>query len=232
MRVGRLLRLDALRTARDPLLLALALLPPALAVALRLGRDAALAALAVDDGATLALAVLLLTTPLMFGFAVALMLLDERDEGVLTAVSMTPAGKAGFLSFRVAGPVAWSALLTAIAVPLAGLTHVAPLRLLALVALCGVQAALMPAFLGAFAANKVEGIALSKVATVFIALGALGVLLPPAQQWLAWASPHYWLVRLLLAPPGGPLLASFGAGMFVHAAALALCIRRLRRRTG
>jgi fluoroquinolone transport system permease protein len=231
MKTGRLLRIDALRTTRDPMLSGLALLSPALAVALRFGAERAAHA-GYDAAGTIGLVVLLLTIPLMLGFLAALMLLDERDEGVLTAVSLTPAGKTGFLLFRVAAPAVWSALLTLVAIPLAGVLLPAPPRLLALAVLCGMQAALMPAFLGAFAGNKVEGMALSKVATVILMLGALGVLLPDTLQWLAWPSPHYWLARLVLVPAGAPWLGVFGMALLVHAVVLRGMMAVLWRRVG
>jgi fluoroquinolone transport system permease protein len=232
MKAARLLRIDGLRTVRDPMLFGLALLPPALALALRLGADTMRAAAPYPGAEAVALVVLLLTTPLMFGFAAGLMLLDERDEGVLTAVALTPAGRAGFLAFRVAVPVAATALLTFIALPLAGLMTIPLARLAVLALLAGIQAALLPAFLGAFAGNKVEGIALGKVATVIVALGALAVLMPDRLKWLAWWSPHYWIVALALAETAARAALTGGMALLVHAFALAALVGRLQRRTG
>jgi fluoroquinolone transport system permease protein len=227
----QLLRADLRRTLRDPVAVTLAILP--LAVTLAWWRAAPAVAERMDAPAaavldSVAVVVLVLLTPLMFGFVGGLMLLDERDDGVLTAIRMTTAGAAGVMAVRIAAPAAWSLL---VSLGILALLGPVPWRIAAAAAvLAALQAPLLLLFLAAFAANKLQGMALAKAANVAVALGALAVLLPPPWQWLAAPSPHFWLTRLLVQPPGSAwgLLLFTGAALAVHAGVLYVLALRAR----
>jgi len=254
-RAVALLGADARRLARDPMLRLLAFVPPALAVAVWAGEprfDAWLRARGTlmpewaTPGATI---VLLLIAPMMFGFLAGLMLLDERDEGVLEAVALTPVGTRGVLAYRMSWPALWSAATAVLVLALFGGSPSSPAALLAVPVLSALQTPLLAFFLGAFAGNKVDGMALSKVGSMLIGVGAAGVLLPSAWQWLALWSPHYWLARVVLASVaspageadatghavgghGGAGLMVLAVALLVHLAALAGLARLYARRVG
>jgi fluoroquinolone transport system permease protein len=225
----RWLRPDLLRVARDPLLVALSLLPIALALVVRIG---GLAFLDPYVDARTMTAALLLLTPMMFGFVTGLLLLDERDEGVLEAVAMTPVGKRGFLIYRMAVPVVWTMAVSSAVVYAAGLLQLAPARLLVVALLAGLQAPLLAAFLGAYAPNKVAGMALTKVGSTFILAGALTAVLAPAPwRWMGVVSPHFWSVELLVAAAAPRTFAAAALAAFcVHVAVAWLLIRQFGRR--
>jgi fluoroquinolone transport system permease protein len=238
-----LIRADALRVGRDPLLALLATLPLALAAAVRVVAPAGFEWLpaTVDDVAVASgvMAVLLLLTPMMFGFVIGLVLLDERDEGVLTAVALTPVGTTGFLGYRMATPVVWSSVATVLVVLLAGLVPFAPARLAVLALLAGLQAPLLALFLGAFAADKVRGMALAKAGSVLIGIGAVAAIAPDPWRWLAAPSPHFWLVRLAIgegplaqAMSGATFWLEVAAAVVVHLGVLWALARLLRARAG
>lgn len=220
------------------MLAAISVLPLALAAALRVAAPAALpllpASVDAEAATRVASAVLLLLTPMMFGFVIGLMLLDERDEGVLTAVSLTPVGKAGFVAYRMAVPMLWSVLISLVVVPLAGLVRVAPSRLAAFAVLAGLQAPMLALFLGAFAADKVQGMALAKVGSLLIGVGALVVIAPAPWYWLGAVSPHFWLVRLFLdaGATTGAFTLQLAAALGVHLLVLWGLLRIFRRRAG
>jgi fluoroquinolone transport system permease protein len=231
---GALVRSDLRRISRDGMLLFLAALPLLLAAVFRASRPALTAALDGRIGAdvvgTIAAAVLLLLTPLMFGFIYGLMLLDERDDGVLAAIAVTPTGKVGFLLRRMLVPVVWTVAASLAVLGLAGLRF--PAAVLAAAALlAALQTPIMALFVGAFAGSKVEGMALSKVGNVIITIGALGVLAPLPLRWAFAPSPHYWLVALLAAQ-GRATALHLAAGVTAHLLVIALLARRFTRRLG
>lgn len=235
-----LVRADALRAGRDPMLMLLATLPLALAATVRLAAPAGLERLppTMDAGvvASWTTAVLLLLTPLMFGFVIGLMLLDERDDGVLTAVALTPVGKTGFLGYRMATPIAWSSIAAVLVTVLPGLASFGPAQLAVLAVLAGLQAPLLALFLAAFAADKVRGMALGKVGTVLVGVGTVAVLAPAPWRWLATPSPHFWLARLTIGGGPGAGVAAFwletAAALAVHLGALWALARLFRGRVG
>jgi len=230
-------RADVKRIVRDPFLILLAIVPLAITAAARATGPWVAAQFAGSLDMVVywevALSILLLNTPLMLGFLYGMMLLDERDEGVLVAVALTPIGKSGFMIRRMLVPVIWSmatSLLVILIVPAATISNVLAAQLTLLL---GLQAPLLGLFVAAFAANKVEGMALSKVGGVLIALGALAVLLATPWQWLAVWSPHFWFMRVLLGTGvSGSTVMLLLVATAVHLGALWLLARIFQRRVG
>ena len=53
----------------------------------------------------------LMLIPMMIGMVYGFILLDERDAGIITAISVTPTGKSGYLKIRMGIPVSLSLFL-------------------------------------------------------------------------------------------------------------------------
>lgn len=233
----RLAVADLRNVARDPLMLLVGGVPLGLALAVRFGfpwaADAAAGSIDLYAYADVVVGFLLILTPLMLGFVVGLLLLDERDDGILTAVSVTPLGKDGFLRFRVLTPVAWSILLGVVVVEITGLVPISWGRLLALAMLAGLEAPLLTLFLAAMASNKVEGMALSKVGSVVIGAALVALAVPAPWQWIAGLIPQFWPLRLMLdrSLPALPYAGLVTLATLVHLAALWVLLRLFLRRT-
>jgi len=230
-------RADLKRVVRDPFLILLATIPLALAAAVRASAPwVGLQFTGRLDMAVyweVALSILLLNTPLMLGFLYGMMLLDERDEGVLVAVALTPVGKSGFMVRRMLVPVLWSMATSLLVIWLTPVDLPSLALTAQLTLLLGLQAPLLGLFVAAFAANKVQGMALAKVGGVLIVLGALAVLLATPWQWLAAWSPQYWFMRVLLGSGESRSIAPvFLIAVPVHVGALLLLARTFQRRVG
>jgi fluoroquinolone transport system permease protein len=231
-----LLTADARRIAREPMLVLLSVLPPAFALLLRgvTGPlyEAAPVLMQPRWQATGA-ALLILITPMMFGFVYGLLLLDERDDGVLAAVATTPMGKVGFLRRRMLLPMLWSGIVSAALVPLAGITVVPAPAIAAGALLAALQAPMLALFLGAFAPDKAAGMALGKVGSVLTYIGALAAASTAPARWIAFPSPHFWLAEVALAGAADRPFAWIAAvGALVHVLVLALLARAFARRAG
>ena len=230
------LRTDVRRIRRDPMLVMLFVVPLFVALGMRplwpwtAQRVTVLNPLVIQGLFT---AALLLLTPLMFGFVVGLMLLDDRDEGALAAVAMTPTGRSGFLVRRLALPVLWCVPVSFAVTWLAALPLGGPLRFTAIAGLAGLETPLLALFMTAFAGNKVEGMAMAKVASVLLTWGGLALLLEPPLNWTGAAAPAWWLIRLLFARslPASQFTWLFGGALAVHLLALAVLLQLFRRRT-
>lgn len=230
-------RSDLLTIVREPMLALLAVIPLALAVGLRWFKPAGLALLppsvspgVVENAVT---AVLLLLTPMMFGFVFGLILLDERDEGALIAIALTPVGKTGFLAWRMAVPILWTMAATVVVLLLAGNVMLPLPHLLVLALLAGLQAPVLALFIAAFAPDKVAGMALAKVGSVLIALGALAVLAPDPWRWVAAPSPHFWLTQLAVGHGASPSFSVLSTvALLIHLGVVAGLARVFEARTG
>ncbi len=125
----------------------------------------------------------ILTNPLLIGFVIGMLLLDERDDGTLIALRVTPMSMGNYLAYKLVLPSVISVLMTFITFPLAGILpfkyEYIPIILVA--SLLGPVCALAMA---AFAQNKVQGFALIKALNV--------VLFPPFVAYFFYLAESPW----------------------------------------
>lgn len=236
MRVTGLLRADWRNVARDPLLVLVVAVPVLLAGLVRVAFPwaTALAAprLALDSYAPFVLGYILVLTPMLIGGAAGFMLLDEREERVLAAIAVTPLGKRGWLAYRIAGPMAATALMGIAAIYLTGLAPPTFDRLLVIAILAALEAPLATLFLAAFAANKVQAMALAKAGTLAVVAPFAALFVSVPWQYLAGLLPQFWIVKLAIVTTSD--MVEFGAhaiaAVLMHAIALGALARAYERR--
>jgi len=142
----------------------------------------------------------LMLIPMMMGMVYGFILLDERDGGIITAISVTPTGKSGYLKLRMGIPLVLSfaaILLFQVILDLTGNLNLIQLCLIS--AIIASQALILLLFLGAFADNKVMGMAISKGFGILLMGPLLDYILPPPYHWTGAYSPLFWASRSLLA---------------------------------
>ncbi len=188
---------------RDPMLRWFALLPLALALLLRWLAPALLARVSAWSGfdltpatAPMVGAVVLAMAPAITGMVIGFLLLDQRDEGTLAALQVTPLTLAGYLAYRLAVPMAIAFAVTLLVLPLAGVARLGllPAALAALAA--APLAPLFALFLAAFARNKVQGFALMKASGVVLWPPLVAYFVAMPWQLLFGPFPVYWAARL------------------------------------
>ncbi|MBD2845368.1 hypothetical protein IDH44_09210 [Paenibacillus sp. IB182496] len=218
-RFNALLRLDLRRLVHDPMLLLVVLGPLLLIAALRWGWPPLSDWLALRSGLELAAytdllaALTMLVVPQLAGIASGLLVLDERDAGLLAIYAVTPLRSSGYWGYRLLLP-------SAIALGMSGLFLVgsnlfAPdLRLGAVLVLLAAQAPIYAMALVALSANKVEGLALSKLVSLTVLAAPIAYWVPMPWQLLAAPLPGYWPAMLVLdhAPAGSTVIGSMATG--------------------
>jgi fluoroquinolone transport system permease protein len=225
-RVAALLRTDWRNVARDPLLLLVLIVPVLLAGLVRVAFPWTVAVASphvdLEPYGPFLVGYMLILTPMLVGGAVGFMLLDEREEQVLAAIAVTPLGKRGWLTYRLTAPVAATALVAIPALYLSGLEPSSPGRMLVVVVLAALEAPLATLLLAALAANKVQAMALAKAGTLLVIAPFATLFVEPPWQYVAGLLPHYWIVKLTLAPTAEVLQFSVLAivAAIVHVAAL------------
>jgi len=228
--------IDAANAFRSPLTLALAASPLVLAAAVRFGlpplQDWLWHAHGVRSASFQPLifsGVILLHTPYILGSVATLLLLDDLDEGGLRALSVSPLGVRGYLSYRTVS-TALAALFAVIAATLiAGPPAGTGWQRLGLAWLLAAGcAALVPLTTAAFANNRVHGFGVLKVLGIvyYLPLAAWAL-----HQWApvaAGALPTYWPAALAWGErsPDTLTLALAGSGI---AALVAIVGTRLAR---
>lgn len=228
--------IDLQNVRRDPLLAWIGILPFVLAFAYRfvpLLRDTLLARFAFDlePYYTLIASSFVGAAPGISGMIAGFLLLDERDDGVLTAITVTPVAPAAYVAYRIAAPLVAGFVTTVAAYPIIGLAPLALHDLLAISAVAALSAPFTALFLATFAQNKVAGFAIVKVLNLIGLAPIAAWFIDEPQQWIAGIVPSYWAMKMVwLASEGRPYGVCALAGLVVTAAILAALLRLFRRR--
>jgi fluoroquinolone transport system permease protein len=229
--------LDLRNVRRDPLLAWIAVLPFVLALVYRLFvpwlREALLPALAFDltPYYPLIASSFITAAPGVVGMVVGFILIDERDDGVLTAVAVTPVTPATYIAYRISAPLFVGVLMTVLAYPI---MRLAPLPISDLLAIAFVAAPLAPItalFLAVFAQNKVSGLAIVKILKTVNIGPVVAWFVPLPSQWLVGVVPAYWPMKMLwLTAEARAYVAYLVGGLLVSAAWILVLLRKFQRR--
>lgn len=234
-RVVHLVRGDCRQVTRDPMLGMTFVAPVllflfvrfAMPYAAELAQDRLQLDLTVYYDSILSFVILLI--PLMLGMMSGFVMLDERDENVISYYAVTPLTKQGYFLYRLAVPSLMSILCTFFLLAYGGLVPIHITQIAFILPLASLEAPLLTLFLVAFAANKVEGLALSKAAGLIVFAPILIYFIPMPWQLIAGILPSYWVSKTLLVGleqgASASLIYAF-VGVLVHL----LVIRWLFRR--
>lgn len=140
--------------------------------------------------------VLLLFVPFLFGMVIGFLLLDQRDDGTLLALQVTPLSLNGYLAYRLLLPMGLSVGVTTAVFPIANL----PIPSLPGLVLTAIAAAPLTAvfalLLAAFAQNKVQGFVIAKLSGVFLLPPLAAYFAPAPWHWLLGFAPTFWPASL------------------------------------
>ena len=234
-RIARLAGTDVRMVFRDPLLAILPFVPFLAAGGLRLLLPTVagflLKAIQFDLYAYggLIRVSLMLFPGMFYGMASGFLLLDDRDAGLSSYWSVTPVRRGGYLAARL-GTFALAAFPAGLACGYLGGFGETWLPVeLGVAAIGAAQAPMFALMLGAFADNKVEGMALVKVLGI-VDLAPLGVLLPMSSRFIAWPLPQYWAAAAMLRAERLPAAACLLLGAALSFLWIAACLFRFKAR--
>jgi fluoroquinolone transport system permease protein len=160
---------------------------------------------------------LLVLVPMMLGMVYGFILLDEKDAGIISVLSVTPLGKKGYLMTRMSFPVGFSFVVTTIMYfLLSSPAYLSPWQIWALQAVLAMNAPFLLLLLGAFASNKVEGMALSKGFGLILAGLLIDYFAPAPYDWLAAYSPAFWIGRAFFAATFSQYFLYLGASVLYY----------------
>lgn len=147
--------------------------------------------------------VALMMTPMMLGAMAGLQILDDRDERVLSYISVTPLTREGYLLWKLLTPVIIGCVQTPLALILMDIIPVKLGVVLPVTLLAALGAPIYALIMPAFAANKVEGLAISKASGIIMLAPFAGYLLPWPWAILAATMPPFWPVLAFVAGYSG-----------------------------
>ena len=174
---------------------------------------------------------LLLGPPLVFGFVIGFLLLDERDDRTLSAMQVTPLPFAGYLAYRCLVPVVLGIVMIWIIVPLADMVEISFLALTATAVVAALEGAAAALFVAVAAGNKVEGFALVKALGALPLAAVVAYFVESKWQLAFGVLPTYWPSKAfwIAVEGGGGFWVYLVVGLVFHLGLLWLCFRRFDR---
>ncbi|MEM6574985.1 MAG: hypothetical protein AAF736_11985 [Pseudomonadota bacterium] len=138
----------------------------------------------------------LLIAPVMVGIIGGLMILDQRDDGVVDAMAVTPLGLKGFLAYRLLLPAVVALLITLLMLGLVNLAPITP-GAVVLTSLCAAPLApLLALAIALLASNKIQGFAIAKANGLLTTPVIVAWFIEPPAQWAFALLPIYLPVKL------------------------------------
>ncbi len=232
----KLLVADTKNASRDPIFVVAIIMSVVPAIAFVLGRqamdEAALPAFGLANFSSYLAPVILVLPAALIGWVTGFLILEDRDDGPLLALDITPLGKAGFTLHRATVTFGVTFFVTAIATPQV-LPQAQAVVSLVTAVFVGLQAVMLAFALPAIANNKVEGLAVTKVLNTSAIIPLL-TLIPSPLRYLGGFIPSFWVGELLELSSQlyltRPLIIAIG--LVVHLVVLWLLYRLLVRRVG
>ncbi len=167
--------------------------------------------------------------PMLMGMVYGFILLDERDAGLIAYLAVTPLGKSGYLFTRMAIPTVFSFLYILMFIYFSGMKIVpGNVQLILLTLVLSSEAPLVLLTLGAFASNKVEGMAISKGFGLFLTAVFIDFLVHAKWTFLLAVSPLWWIGRGFLSTGLSAWLYLAGAIVF-HAGLWFFLLRKFKQ---
>lgn len=175
---------------------------------------------------------MVLLTPMMFGIITGFLILEERDEEIITYLSVTPLSRSGYIAYRLTAPVLASFLVSFLFLGITGLTPFKPLPAMMVALTVSLEAPIMALFLAAFANNKVEGMALSKAFGIMFLAPFAAYFIRSGWEYLAGIFPTFWITKSFLAiyRPQGNFWLFIAIGLASHTLFIMMLLKRFLRR--
>ena len=179
------------------------------------------------------LVVMLMTLQVVtsIGFVLASMLLDERDEEVLTALRAMPVGVNAFLFYRLGIGTVMAVLFAYAMLSIPGLEGLGLAPRLMAAALFASAAPITTLALATLSSNKVEGLAVYKGLSIILLIPAGSFFIDSWVQYVLGIVPVYWALHYLDSTLAGePAVLELLMALLTHGLALALLFQLFKRR--
>jgi fluoroquinolone transport system permease protein len=166
----------------------------------------------------LILSFIIVLIPFILGLLSGLLLLDEKDENILSYIAVTPVTREGYIIYKIMSPVVVSALCSLLAVMFIGIQAVNVATVIPVIMLSALEAPLVALFLAKFASNKIEGLAYTKGTGLILFVPVVAYFWRTNWNLLLGIFPTYWVGNSFMASFGqcNAYLWYIGGGFLVH----------------
>ena len=152
-------------------------------------------------------------TPYLFCFVSSMVMLSEYDENIASYLAVTPIGRRGYIVSRLVLPAVVSIAASVLVMRFLALADWTWANLLLVGALGGVLSIPVALLVVAFSHNRVEGMALAKLAGVILLGLPVPFFIGGGAQYLFSVLPSFWIAKLVLSENNLLLLPAVAASL-------------------
>lgn len=136
-------------------------------------------------------------TPVLFCFAAAMVILEERDDKITRYMFVTPLGRKGYLIARMGIPFVLAILVTLVLLPLFMLTRQHFWMILFLSVAGAIQGMMVALMIVTISSNKLEGMAVSKLSTMTMMGFVVPYFITNKVQYVLAPLPSFWMGKVV-----------------------------------
>jgi len=184
---------------RDPLMSFMLIYPALFALIGRYGLPAIAEAsgFVLANVADIAMVVLLLFTPPMFGAIVGFSILDDRDDRILDSIQVTPLSVHQYLSIRIILAILMSFAACMLMIWFTGLVEMNLTQMLMVSFLMALGSPIIGVLINAVASNKIEGFAVMKGSGMISLFPLLGLFFYDIKEMIFGLAPGFWPAKMV-----------------------------------
>lgn len=136
--------------------------------------------------------------PMLFAYVATMVVLEERDNKITPYYAITPQGTKGYIVSRFIIPAVLAFIITLVLLPLFSLTGVCGLQLIFMAFTGTCEGLIIALLMVAFSTNKLEAMAISKLASIVIMAAAVPFFIKSSIQYVLFPLPSLWISKFLL----------------------------------
>jgi fluoroquinolone transport system permease protein len=162
--------------------------------------------------------IMVITIPMMFGFATGFLIMDERDENLLTVLRVMPISRSAYLIYRMAFMSILSLIYILLFPVLTGLIDVSIIDYLLIGVLLALFTPVMGLIANIVANNKVQAFAVFKMLGGVFFLPLFAFFINSDLKYILGIIPNFWTFMALdkLVNTGGQDVVFLGIGFILH----------------
>jgi fluoroquinolone transport system permease protein len=141
---------------------------------------------------TLILSFVIVLIPFILGISSGLLLLDEKDENILTYITVTPMSREGYIFYKIISPMIVSAVSTLFAVIFIGIKEIDILKVIPVIIICSMEAPIIALVMVKFASNKIQGLVISKGIGFILLIPIAAYFIKIKWSLILGVFPTYW----------------------------------------
>lgn len=164
------------------------------------------------------LSFIIMLVPMMYGIIISFLIIEEKDENILSYLFVTPLSKVEYLFYRTIVAVIMSAFFNIFILYYLNLVEIKLIQSLPVIMLASLNSILTVLIIVTFAKNKVEAFAYAKISGALFIAPLIGYLFKSNWRYLAAVFPPFWISEAFISIYSNNFnyLSALAAGVIIY----------------